>query len=51
MWYEVYAEPRLREKTKDYYLNYIDNHTNPELGSITLAKLATIRIQQFCNDL
>ena len=27
LWYEVYAEPRLREKTKDYYLNYIDNHT------------------------
>lgn len=23
MWYEVYAEPRLRENTKDYYLNYI----------------------------
>jgi hypothetical protein len=22
LWYEVYAEPRLREKTKDYYLNY-----------------------------
>ena len=21
MWYEVYAEPRLREITKDYYLN------------------------------
>ena len=26
LWYEVYAEPRLREKTKDYYLNYIDKH-------------------------
>ena len=32
LWYEVYAEPRLREKTKDYYRNYIDNHIIPELG-------------------
>ena len=29
LWYEVYAEPRLREKTKHYYLNYIDNHIIP----------------------
>ena len=35
LWYEVYAEPRLREKTKDYYLNYINNHIIPELGNIT----------------
>ena len=51
MWYEVYAEPRLREKTKDYYLNYIDNHIIPELGDIKLDKLTTIRIQKFYNDL
>lgn len=51
MWYEVYAEPRLREKTKDYYLNYIDNHIIPELGDIRLDKLTTIRIQKFYNDL
>ena len=46
MWYEVYAEPRLREKTKDYYLNYIDKHIIPELGDIKLDKLTTIQIQQ-----
>ena len=51
MWYEVYAEPRLREKTKDYYLNYIENHIIPELGDIKLDKLTTIRIQKFYNDL
>ena len=38
LWYEVYAEPRLREKTKDYYLNYIDNHIIPELGNTPLEK-------------
>lgn len=38
LWYEVYAEPRLREKTKDYYLNYIDNHIVPELGDTPLEK-------------
>ena len=38
LWYEVYAEPRLREKTKDYYLNYIDNHIVPELGGTPLEK-------------
>lgn len=45
LWYEVYAEPRLREKTKDYYLNYIDNHIVPELGNTPLEKLTTIQIQ------
>ena len=51
LWYEVYAEPRLREKTKHYYLNYIDNHIIPELGNTPLEKLTTIQIQKFYNDL
>ena len=51
LWYEVYAEPRLREKTKDYDLNYIDNHIIPELGNTPLEKLTTIQIQKFYNDL
>ena len=51
LWYEVYAEPGLREKTKDYYLNYIDNHIIPELGNTPLEKLTTIQIQKFYNDL
>lgn len=51
MWYEAYAEPRLREKTGDYYLNYIDKHIIPELGNIRLDKLTTIRVQKFYNDL
>ena len=51
LWYEVYTEPRLREKTKDYYLNYIDNHIIPELGNTPLEKLTTIQIQKFYNDL
>ena len=51
LWYEVYAEPRLREKTKDYYRNYIDNHIIPELGNTPLEKLTTIQIQKFYNDL
>lgn len=51
LWYEVYAEPRLREKTKDYYLNYIDNHIIPRIGKIPLEKLTTIQIQKFYNDL
>ena len=51
LWYEVYAEPRLREKTKDYCLNYINNHIIPELGNTPLEKLTTIQIQKFYNDL
>ena len=51
LWYEVYAEPRLREKTRHYYLNYIDNHIVPELGNTPLEKLTTIQIQKFYNDL
>lgn len=51
LWYEIYAEPRLRETTKAYYQNYINNHIIPELGDIKLDKLATIQIQKFYNDL
>ena len=51
IWYETYVEPRLREKTKDYYRNYIDNHIIPGLGKIPLEKLTTIQIQKFYNDL
>ena len=51
LWYEVYAEPRLRENTKDYYLNYINNHIIPGIGKIKLDKLTTIQNQQFYNNL
>lgn len=51
IWYETYVEPRLREKTKAYYRNYIDNHIIPGLGKILLEKLTTIQIQKFYNDL
>ena len=51
LWYETYVEPRLREKTKAYYRNYIDNHIIPGLGKILLEKLTTIQIQKFYNDL
>ena len=51
LWYEVYAESRLRPKTKDYYLNYINNHIIPGIGQISLDKLTTIQIQQFYNQL
>lgn len=51
VWYEVYAEPRLREKTKDYYLNYINHHIIPCLGKSKLEELTTIQIQKFYNDL
>ena len=44
MWYEAYAEPRLREKTGDCCLNYIDNHIIPELENIRLDKLTTIGV-------
>lgn len=51
LWYETYSEPRLREKTKAYYRNYMDNHIIPGLGKIPLEKLTTIQIQKFYNDL
>lgn len=51
LWYEIYAEPRLRETTKAYYQNYINNHIIPELGGIKLDKLTTIQIQKFYNEL
>ena len=51
LWYETYVEPRLREKTKAYYRNYMDNHIIPGLGKIPLEKLTTLQIQKFYNDL
>ena len=51
MWYEVYAEPRIRPNTKSYYTNYIENHIIPGIGNISLDKLTTIQIQRFYNNL
>ena len=51
MWYEVYAEPRIRPNTKAYYTNYIENHIIPGIGSVPLEKLTTIQIQRFYNNL
>ena len=50
-WYEVYAEPRIRPNTKAYYTNYIENHSVPGIGNISLDKLTTIQIQRFYNNL
>ena len=50
-WYEVYAEPRIRPNTKEYYTNYIENHIVPGIGKILLDKLTTIQIQRFYNNL
>ena len=50
-WYEVYAEPRIRPNTREYYTNYIENHIVPGTGKIKLDKLTTIQIQRFYNDL
>ena len=50
-WYEVYAEPRIRPNTREYYTNYIENHIVHSIGEIMLDKLTTIQIQRFYNDL
>ena len=50
-WYEVYAEPRIRPNTREYYTNYIENHIVPGIGKIMLDKLTTIQIQRFYNNL
>ena len=50
-WYEVYAEPRIRPNTREYYANYIENHIVPGIGKIMLDKLTTIQIQRFYNNL
>ena len=50
-WYEVYAEPRIRPNTKEYYANYIENHIVPGIGEIMLDRLTTIQIQRFYNNL
>ena len=50
-WYKVYAEPRIRPNTREYYTNYIENHIVPGIGKSMLDKLTTIQIQRFYNNL
>ena len=51
MWYEVYAEPRIRPNTKAYYANYIENHIIPGIGSIPLAEMTSLDLQRFSKHL
>jgi len=50
-WFELYAEPNIRESTADYYKRYIDRHIVPVLGDIKLNKLSSRDIQKLYNDM
>jgi len=50
-WFELYAEPNIRESTADYYKRYIDRHIVPVLGDIKLNKLTARDIQKLYNDM
>lgn len=50
-WFEVYAKPRLRDKTAAVHEDNIRLHIKPVLGCIGLQKLKTDQIQAFVNDL
>jgi len=51
LWYEVYANPRIRESTAVYYKMFIDTHIRPKLGDIKLNQLQTMDIQRLYNEL
>lgn len=47
-WYEIYSKPTIRPRTQRTYEGYIRLYIKPKLGSISLNKLTTNDIQQFC---
>ena len=47
-WYNTHSKPTIRPRTQRAYEGYIRLYIKPKLGSITLNKLTTNDIQQFC---
>ncbi len=50
-WFELYAQPRVREKTALVHADNIRLHIIPAIGSIPLQQLRTDQKQGFVNDL
>ena len=50
-WYELYAKPRLRFSTAEYYRRGIELHIVPRIGDIPLKKLTGRDLQWLYKDL
>ena len=47
IWFENYAEIKVRASSHQTYKGYIENHIKPHLGSIPLEKLTSLDLQKF----
>lgn len=51
LWYELYSRPNLRETTREYYSNFIENHLIPRIGTALLDQLTGLRLQKLYQEL
>ena len=51
LWYELYSRPNLRETTREYYSNFIENHLIPRIGTASLDQLTGLRLQKLYQEL
>ena len=51
LWYEIYAEVKVRASSHQTYRGYIENHIKPSIGDIPLEKLTPLDLQKFYKHL
>lgn len=51
LWYEIYAEVKVRASSHQTYRGYIENHIKPNIGDIPLEKLTPLDLQKFYKHL
>lgn len=51
IWFDNYAKLKVRPSSHQTYRGYIDHHIKPYIGSIPLAKLTSLELQQLYKEL
>jgi len=51
MWYSAYKKPHIREATREYYKNVLNNHVLPYLGDIPMRSVTPLHIISLMNNL
>ena len=51
IWFDNYAKLKIRPSSHQTYRGYIDHHIKPYIGSVPLAKLTSLELQQLYKEL
>ena len=51
LWYKVNKYPHIKQKTREYYDNIIDNHLVPALGKLQLRQIKPMNISAVLSDM